>query len=361
MNINNLVVGVFTIADRRNLECFQRSSNMQRRILNYFFFIILFNAFMQASWAITVCGHRGARGLSPENTLVGYRTALGVGVNTVDMDVGMTKDGIVVVSHNIALNPDITKDSQGHWISSNKIFIHQLTFAELEKYDVGQIKPNTQYKNLFPDQFSVPNTRIPSLKQVIDYVNRISHNQVKFQIEIKTNAEHPDWTVSPEQFSKAVVKIIQEKGIADRTRVQAFDYRCLLTIQKIDPRIATAYLTAQKSETVLRDKNKAKAGLWTAGYLLKDFHDSIPDLIASLGGKYWDPEDVELTPASLRRARQLHLIVNVWSYPENTGSLNLPIMKKLIAMNVDGIITDRPDILRGLLAARGLSLPPTFY
>lgn len=301
--------------------------------------------------SIKIYGHRGARGLSPENTLPGYQTALNIGVDAIDMDVGMTKDGEIVVTHDYSLNPDITRHLNGQWLKEDaNLFIKDLTLAELQNYDVGRIKSNISYANLFSSQYPVDHTTIPTLKQVIKLAKKNIKDQIIFQIEIKTNPEAPRYTFSPKEFAEGVAKIILEEDIVERTQVQAFDYRCLLELQKIHPEIHTAFLTSELDKI----RPAAVTNLWRAGHRVIDHNDSVPKMIATLGGKIWGPEDVELTPELVREAHELGLKVIPWNWPEREKTeFNLPLAIKLIDMGVDGIITDRPDILRGLLAARG--------
>jgi glycerophosphoryl diester phosphodiesterase len=102
--------------------------------------------------ALDLQGHRGARGLAPENTLPAFATALSLGVTTLELDTGVTRDDVVVISHNPALNPDITRDGAGKWLEGPGPAIRALTFAELQQYDVGRIKPGTDYARQFPEQ-----------------------------------------------------------------------------------------------------------------------------------------------------------------------------------------------------------------
>ena len=202
--------------------------------------------------AVEIYSHQGARGLSPENTMPAYRTALRLGVNYVDMDIGMTKDGILVVTHNFSLNPNITKNSKEQWISRKDLFIKNLTLAQLETYPVGKIKPDTKYARLFAAQYAVPNTHIPTLKEVIDYVKRVAGNRVGFQIEIKTDSEHPESTYSDKRFATALSAFLKEENIIDRTKLQAFSFQALIELQKINFRIKTAYLTEKQAELQAR-------------------------------------------------------------------------------------------------------------
>jgi glycerophosphoryl diester phosphodiesterase len=147
-------------------------------------------------------------------------------------------------------------------------------------------------------------------------------------------------------MAAAVAKVIKEEGIAKRTQLQSFDWRCLAAIQKINPDIATAYLTDVPHERLMRDDNPEIAGMWTAGKLLKNYHGSIPQMVKALGGKYWDPQDIEISADQVREAHNLGLKVIAWTNPVTSGKdVDLDMMKKLVAMGVDGIITDRPDLV----------------
>jgi hypothetical protein len=102
--------------------------------------------------AFDLQGHRGARGLAPENTLEGFATALSIGVSTLELDLAMTKDGIVVVSHDRYLNPDHTRGPNGRFLAARGPAIRALTLAELQRYDVGRLQPGTVYAASFPEQ-----------------------------------------------------------------------------------------------------------------------------------------------------------------------------------------------------------------
>lgn len=293
-----------------------------------------------------IYGHRGARGLAPENTLPAYKTALDLGVDVVDMDVGMTQDGVIVVTHDPHLNPDITRDVSGQWLKNNDILIKNLNLAQLQQFDVGRIKPGSPYSKLFSSQIAMDYTPIPTLKEVITAVKKYGGEHVRFQIEIKTNPEYPTWTFTPKEFAEAVAKILCEENIVHRTEIQAFDYRCLLELQNINPEIATAYLTYGYGVKQMLSPDKQLAGLWTGGHLLQDHNKSVPAFIAALGGKIWGPQDIEVNPQLVSEAHYYGLKVVPWSWPEKTGTeIDLPLTQRLMAMGVDGIITDRPDLV----------------
>lgn len=223
---------------------------------------------------IQIYGHRGARGLVPENALPSYRAALAIGVDYVDMDVQMTRDGIVVVYHDYALNVDYTRDAAGKPVAPN-LLIKDLTFPELQSYDIGTLNKTSTYGALFPLQQSVPRTRIPSLEEVIDYTRAVAGDAVGFQIELKNDPSDPMLTVDYAKLTRAVLNIMERKNILGRTEVQAFDWRCLVLLEKLNPAVQTAFLTSRESRSDMLSDDVKKAGLWTGGQLLKDYEGSI--------------------------------------------------------------------------------------
>lgn len=312
---------------------------------------------LQTSYALTIYGHRGARGLAPENTLTGYKTALAIGVDVIDMDVAITKDHQLVVTHNLGLNPDITRDQTGHYIIK-PTDIKQLTWADLKQYNVGSINPSCAYAKLFRHQIPSTNDTIPSLDEVINFAQRHAHNHIAYQIEIKTDPTQPNRSFSPKIFATLLAKSIRRHHIRHHTEVQSFDFRGLIALHAIDPSIKTAFLTDHNIEKKMRNINPAIAGRWSAGYLLKDYHHSIPAMIRALGGSVWGPEDVTVTAERVKEAHELGLTVVPWSWPEhNQRVFDSAQMLRLIRSGVDGIITDRPDLLRALLKKEGIIVP----
>src|SRR5947208_16974254 len=103
---------------------------------------LLVMALSSAAHAVDIQGHRGARGHAPENTLPGFEHAIAIGVTTLELDVGVTRDGVVVVHHDRRLNPDVARGPDGQWIPSPGPLIKDLSFDELQRYDVGRIRPN---------------------------------------------------------------------------------------------------------------------------------------------------------------------------------------------------------------------------
>ena len=328
---------------------------------------------------IEVYAHRGARAFAPENTLAGYKTALRIGADYIDMDVVLTKEHEVLLSHDLILNPDITRDEHAQFLAPSREALMQLpresrdaydrkyaamslTLEELQRYDVGRLNSASAYSRFFPEQVPVDGTRMPTMRDVVRFAEHETRTRISYQIEMKTDPAHPAYSPPPEAFAAAVYKVLREEGIIDRVEVHAFDFRCLYELQKFDRRIRTAYLTSRDNEKEGEESflspDPKVAGLWTGGKLLQDYGGSIPAMVKALGGIAWDPEDAELTKEALDEAHRLGLKVVVWSWPEKLGTaFDAELVAKMIAWGVDGIITDDPGRLISVLAARGLPVP----
>jgi glycerophosphoryl diester phosphodiesterase len=300
--------------------------------------------------AVDIQGHRGARGLAPENSIPGFAFALGVGVNTIELDVGVTKDGVVVVHHDLRLNPDIARGSDGRWLRPPTPAIHDLTFHELQRYDVGRIRPGSDYSRRFREQRKMDGVRIPTLESAFELARHARNDSVRFNIEIKVSPTEPEATASPEEMARAVVKVIRESGMEKRVAVQSFDWRILPTIHKEAPEIATSCLTVQRDWLDNIGAGHPQPSPWTGAIQFRD-HGSIPKMVKAAGCSIWSPDAREIDAALLREAKGLGLKVVVWTVNERAD------LERAIDAGVDGIITDYPDRLRDVMAARGMPLP----
>jgi glycerophosphoryl diester phosphodiesterase len=299
--------------------------------------------------AFDLVGHRGARGLAPENTLPGFTRALSLGVTTLELDTAITKDGVIVISHDMALNPDITRDKNGKWLGKFGPVIHSLTFDELQQYDVGRLKPNTDYAKLFPEQRPVDGARIPKLADLFSLAKKSHNDQIRFNIEIKVSPLKPSETLDPETSAKRVVELVRKEGMEARVSILSFDWRTLQVVQKIASEIPRVYLSVQRSfDNILAYKPEGSP--WTAGFQHRDY-GSIPKMVKAAGGGTWAPYFGDLNETTLREAHDLGLKVVVWT-------VNNPAqIKKMLDLGVDGITSDRPDLVRQAMAERGMALP----
>ncbi len=299
--------------------------------------------------AFDIEAHRGGRALFPENTLVSFANALSMGVDTLELDIGVTRDGAIVVSHERGLNPDLARGPGGEYISPPGIAFVRLTLEEVKQYDVGRIRPGSKYAAQFPDQRAMPGTKIPTLRQVFELVRRSGDKNVRFNIETKIDPNHPDESPEPERFVTLLLDLVRAENFSDRIMVQSFDWRTLQLVQKLAPEIPTVYLTVQAgtAPTVFADK----ATVWTAGFDPAEHGRSIPRTIKDAGGAIWSPYFGDVTPELIAESHALGLKVVVWT-------VNKPAeMARLIEIGVDGIISDHPDLLRRVAGEKGIALP----
>ncbi len=305
-----------------------------------------------AGHAFDLQGHRGARGLAPENTLAAFAAALSIGVSTLELDLAMTRDGVVVVHHDAGLNPDLTRGSDGRFLETSGPAIRSLTLAELKRFDVGRLKPGTSYARTFSEQEAVDGARIPTLAEVFDLVRQTGADHVRFNIETKLTPASGSPTPDPETFAAAVTQQVRAAGLADRVTVQSFDWRTLAVARRIAPEIARVCLTVEGGSSDNLARGRPGASPWTAGLDIDDFDGSAPRLVIAAGCSVWSPNFRNLTANNLAEARSLGLKVIPWTVNEHAE------MTRLIALGVDGIITDYPNRLRTVMGGRNMPLPP---
>ena len=269
----------------------------------------------------------------PENTLAGFAGALALGVDALELDVALTADGVVMVSHDSALNPNHTRDAAGAWLEDPGPLIHALTAMDLAAYDVGRLRPGTPYAAMFPDQSPRDGERIPRLDEVLRLGDRTG-----FIIELKTFPGDPGRSAAGADLAEAVVAVADAAGVTSRITVEGFDWRGPRHLHRIRPDVHLAWLT--RAETV-RD-----AALWWDGPHPADFGCSVPRAVAAEGGPVWAPDHSDLTQDLVDEAHGLGLLVMPWTVNDSQE------MQRLITWGVDGIVTDRPDRARRVKALR---------
>ena len=263
--------------------------------------------------AFDLQGHRGTRGHLPENTLPSFARAVEMGVDTLEMDVGVTRDGVVVIHHDRRLNPDVAR-KDGKWVTAPAPLIYQLNFSELQRYDVGRIRPNSEYATRFPHQKPIDGTTIPRLA---DLFASMKGNTVRFNIETKLVPNAPDETLPPEPFARALIAEVRKAGMEKRTTIQSFDFRTLKIVEKEASEIATAYLTEGKN--------------------------SDPAKVREAGARLWSPNFKDLDAAKVAQARKLGLRIVAWTVNEPDD------IRHVLGLKLDGLISDYPDRVRSLL------------
>jgi glycerophosphoryl diester phosphodiesterase len=296
---------------------------------------------------LDVQGHRGARGLRPENTLPSFEVALDLEVTTLELDLHFTSDGRVVIWHDPEIDsskcglesdaPDGLPDPDDPLVVGEDLMIRALSAADVGSYRCDR-NPDA---GRFPDQSADPTVlatngfSIVTLGALFEFVEAYSNSdaktaeqrsgasRVRFNIETKRNPDEPETIgdgfdgVNAGPFEREVLRVVAEYGLESRVAIQSFDHRSLWSIRDLDPSIVLAALSVKPID-------------------LED--------IAANGASIWSPSHNSVTLSLLRQAHNLGLLVIPWTVNESGD------MQRLIGLGVDGLITDRPDILVSILA-----------
>lgn len=265
--------------------------------------------------ALEIQGHRGARARFPENTLPAFEYALKIGVDTLELDLGVSKDNVLVVSHDPHVLPEICLPKSGKAPTPPPL-LRSLTVAEIKNYDCGSlIHPK------FSQQQQVPGTTIPTLDEVFEFVKTSKlprAAKVEFNIETKSFPDHPEYTVPPAEFAKLVVATVRKHGLVARTVIQSFDHRTLIEVRKLEPKLRISALNQDASVNQIELVKKLKAEILSPNQELVRKEEV--DALHKLG-------------------------VRVIPWTANTPAE----WRKLIDAGVDGIITDDPQALMEFL------------
>lgn len=256
---------------------------------------------------IEVHGHRGARAVMPENSLPAFEYAIGLGVDVLELDVAVTKDDVLVVSHDPQMNPVHCVGPEG----SPKV-IREMTYAQLQLWDCGA-KANPE----FPRQKAIPGTRVPTLDSVFALATK---GKFHFNVETKIFPHRPSVTPTPERFAELMLAAIRKHHLEQRVIVQSFDFRTLRAMKKLAPEIRLSALL---------------------GFVAQDFVASAREA----GATIVSPQYKLVTPAKVKAAQEAGLQVVPWT-------ANAPAdWELLVAAGSDAIISDDPagliEFLRG--------------
>ena len=264
---------------------------------------------------ILVHGHRGARAMRPENTLPAFEYAIAQGVDVLELDMAVTRDGIVVISHDPHLNRAICQGPEG-----GETAIHKLTFSQVRQWDCGALQ-----NPLFPKQKPMPGTKMPTLEEVFELA---AATGVQFNIETKIDPKTPDLAPAPATFARLVVDLVRKHGVEQRVIVQSFDFRTLNEVRKLAPEVRLSALYEGSPRSLVEIAREAGGG------------ETSVEIVS--------PHYSLLTREQVRAAHVAGLQVVPWT--ANTPEL----WRRLVDAQVDAIITDDPAQLIAWLKAAGL-------
>jgi glycerophosphoryl diester phosphodiesterase len=293
---------------------------------------------------ILVHAHRGGRASRPENTIPAFEFAIEHKVDALELDIAVTKDNVLVVSHSPYLTQQESKDPFMKAVLANErhcagpalppgTLIHSLTLAELKQYDCGSTTLAA-----FPHQVAVPHTTIPTFDEVLDLAPQGSFD---FNVETKIFINHPEITPSPEVFVQMIDETVRKHHLQSRVILQSFDFRTLHAMKKIDPEIRLSALFGQaKYDTFMGITDPDKSFL------------HIAKLAGLSKGDFLSPDESMATSTEVAAAHGAGL--KVVPYTSNTPEG----WKKLAEAHVDAIITDDPAGLMDWLRAQRPALHP---
>jgi glycerophosphoryl diester phosphodiesterase len=250
---------------------------------------------------VEVHGHRGARAVYPENTLPGFQYAIDCGVDVLELDLAVTRDGVLVVSHDPAMNPVFCDGPAG------TRGIREMTLAQVREWDCG-----ARANPAFPGQRAVSGTRVPMFDEVLALGSGV--DGLEFNVETKIFADRPELTPGPEEFARLVFEAAAKHQVLDRLILQSFDFRTLEAMRRIDGRVRLSALFDRGEIGIVQ---RARA----VGASIVSPHLSLVD------------------HAMVDHAREKGMHVVPWT--ANT----VEQWDRLLEAGVDGIITDDPAAL----------------
>jgi glycerophosphoryl diester phosphodiesterase len=303
--------------------------------------LLLLGVLPISAQTILVHAHRGGRASRPENTIPAFEFAIEHKVDALELDLAVTKDNVLVVSHSPYLTQVEAKDAFMKTVLANErhctgpalppgTLIHSLTLAELKQYDCG-----ASTLAAFPHQVAVPHTTIPTFEEVLDLAPKGTFD---FNVETKIFINHPEITPTPEVFVQMIDEAVRRHHLESRVILQSFDFRTLLAMKKIDPKIRLSALFGQaKYDTFMG---------------ITDPDKSFVHIAKISGAGILSPDESLATPAEVAAAHGAGLQVIPYTVNTEEG------WKKMADAHVDAVITDDPAGLLDWLRAQAPPLHP---
>lgn len=283
---------------------------------------------------IEIQGHRGARGLWPENTAEGFRRTAALGVDSIETDVAVTADGVAVLSHDPVLHPDMARlgtaaRPDDGWIAAPGPTIAAMTLAELRRYDVGRLRPGSAIAARFPRLVAIDGLGVPTLAAGL-----AASAPVVLDVEIKTFPDGRHVTATPQAMVDLVVGAAVVAGALGRLVVRSFDWRALGHLRLHYPAVPCAVLTSPETCNAT----------WWDGI---EPGESVAATVAAFAGKgmTWAPEWQSIGEADVAAAHARGLRVVPWTVNDPEA------MRRLLGWGCDGLCSDEPDVALAVRAA----------
>ncbi len=296
-------------------------------VWKYLCAIILGSA--QISDAVEVQGHRGSRSVFPENSLASFAAAVESNIDVLELDLQMTRDGVVIIYHDYFLNTELCADLSGKLLESD-LLVRHLNLSQIKQVDCG-----CRGNRAFPEQKKIIGTQIPTLEELFQMIEKSAYPHakvVRLNLELKRDPRHSEWSAPPDVLATAVVKLVERYGFSSRVYYSSFDPESLGAIRNVAPK-ATLGLIFNEESLKEAAKQHSAGGMQ---FLLK--------IASTLGVDVLSPEHVLLkTAEDVKRYQHAGVRVVTWTVNDQRR------WKELLEMGVDGIITDHPAQLKEYL------------
>lgn len=298
------------------------------------------NAFHGKPGFISLVGHRGARGLMPENTIEGFEYILENGISAIEFDVLLTKDEVPVITHDFHLSKSITRNAEGNWLLENGPRISDLTVADLQMFDVGGVDKRSSYGSFYPEQAFFSDVRIPKLSDLLDLACQPKGQNLFLLLEVKSEP-----SIDKRNVVEHIVFEIQKRSLSNRVVLHSFDWKLLEECFLIAPEMPRSYLSQLHESSY----NPFDTPTEETSPDFASFTCSIPEAIQAAGGHLWCPYFKDISVELVTEAHNLGLPVCTWTVNE------VEDIENMIDMGIDGIITDYTDRAKKIFKSRGLS------
>lgn len=265
-----------------------------------------------------VHGHRGARWVRPENTMAAFRYAVEEGVDTLELDLHVTRDNVLVITHDPILNRKICLDSKGR-VLRRPVVVRKVTLKKLQSYDCGSlINPS------FPRQMTDSKESIPTYEALLEWLKtEPKAKNVKLNVEAKSNPFKPTYTPDPKTFALMILEATKRHGFLDRLTLQSFDPRIITVARELEPKVTLSILLEKPSD------------------------ESLAQIATRLKADIVSPHHEWLTLEDVETAHKNGVRVIPWTVNDEAG------WRRMATIGVDGIITDNPKGLKEFLDQRG--------
>ena len=290
---------------------------------------------------IKIYGHRGARGVLPENTLESFKYLFENNIHAYETDILISKDFIPVITHDFRLDPSYTKDINDNWIEDENIKIIDLTYDQILQFDVGTLNKLSKYGRKFVNQKNLQNQKIPKLSELLKLTSDNIVEDLLINLEIKSTPIEKNLTPEPDEMVKIIIDEVSRSNLEDRIIYSSFDWRVLREIKERGSKIPRAYLTSGARGKIY-DKSP-----WLD---FTPLHNGVelPELIKALGGSAWHPNYKDVNKEIVQISHDKGLPVNVWTVNRESDML------RMIDYGVDGIMTDYPLKLKELCERKNI-------